>query len=139
MKFPVLLWFALVCLGAGLVALGFFVFRDALQPPPIVFNSLAVEDVTPYSANVVASVTREPLPQGCTNNFQADVRSNGDVPDRLPVPLRTQDSAGRSHYALVLPNLVGQHEIQVRETFFCAGRLRVIETPWVRMDIPDAG
>lgn len=136
MKFPAILSAMIIAVAMGLVALGFVAFRSILAPPPITFDSVAVEDVTPYSARVVAVVERAPLPDGCTNGIQADVRKFTEPPTRLPVPLRTQDRSGRSVYALVLPQLYGRYEVQVRETFLCSDRLRVIKTPWVRMDIP---
>lgn len=114
---------------AGIIALGAFFAARASAPPRLVYESVAVKNITPVSAEVL-SETRRRSTEGCTNGIQADLRANGVIA-RLPVPLRAQ-TPGMSSYALVLPNLTaGEYEVKVRESFICRGTVRTVETPWL--------
>lgn len=114
------------------ILIGFLVWR-ATQPPRLTYESLSVRNVTPVSAEVVATTVRRPI-EGCTNGIQADLKAKGVVA-RLPVPLRAQ-TPGRTSYALVLPSLrSGPYEVKVRESFICPGKVQTVESPWIAFEV----
>lgn len=128
---PLHLFSGIAFVGVLMVVVG--ILYRSFQPPQLAYDSLAIRNVTPDRAEVVARTTRRPS-YGCTNGIQADLRAAGIV-TRLPVPLRAQTS-GITSYALVLPSLrPGAYEVKLRESFICRDSFDTVETPWMAMEV----
>lgn len=124
--------------AVGILALGGIYTARALQPPPVIFESIEVVNpsVTDDELLYVKARTLRREVEGCVNGVQIDLKSEIGNILRLPIPAR---EVGRdfSQYAIVIPQgtTPGDYQLMVREVFTCVDGVEAVETPWVPMRV----
>lgn len=135
----------LPALGIGvmtiaIVSVGVVIGINSTKPPRMVWESISVENSPEIGGYlIIKGKQRRADAMGCSNNFQADMRHDGEVEVRLPVPTRALRDDGKVKYDIVLPPdiLDGLYEVRVRESFNCGGRPEPIESPWLKFTVRD--
>lgn len=121
----------------GLFVIGGFMVYRAVQPPPISFEAVSVENSAKAGGTLYVSATVRRADQaGCTNGVQIDARDSIGGTVRYPVPARTIRH-NTSRYAIVVPSgtYPGPYWMKIRETSYCSGGPKIAETPWVPFEV----
>lgn len=139
MKFrpdPLFVLSAAALMGAVTV-IGLVVWRE-VSPAPVKFDAVGVlADVAIPGERfrVVAETHRRPAVE-CTNGVQIEIRDVNGVNTRLPIPAREIEGS-KTTYIIDLPETTvpGQYGVKIRETFFCGGRPKTEESPWIALEV----
>lgn len=124
----------------AVVSVGVIIGLNSTKPPLMTWEAVSVENAPTVGEYLIVSGRQHRNDtSGCSNNFQADMRHDGDTEVRLPVPTRALKDDGEVRYDMVLPPDIepGVYEIRVRESFNCGGGPVPIETPWMVFTVRD--
>jgi hypothetical protein len=125
-------------MATAIISVGVVIGVNSIKPPKMTWEAVSVENSPAIGEYLLVSgKQRRNESSECSNNFQADMRHDGDTEVRLPVPTRALKDDGAVKYDLVLPPdiEVGVYEIRIRETFNCGGGPEPIETPWMTFEV----
>lgn len=140
MKSPNFLTGTLVALALAFAALGYFVFRGLLEPPPVKFSSIEIlnSPVRPPEKLFVVAETERRDESDCTNGVQVDTRNESGSILRLPVPAR-EVHGSFSRYSIVIPEetVAGKYDLKIRETSYCGGPPKIVESPWLAFEVAE--
>ena len=129
----------LPAIGVGMMAMavvsvGIAVGISSTRPPPMKWESMSVANSPTVGEFLIVRGKQNRLKvDGCSNTFQADMRHDGKLEVRLPVPTRSLSDNGAVEYDLVLPPDLrpGPYEVHIRESFNCGRGPVPIDAPWL--------
>lgn len=136
----------LPALGIGVmtvavVSVGVVIGINSTKPPRMVWESISVENSPMVGEYLIIKgrQNRENALSCVSNNFVVDMRHDGDIETRLPVPTRALENDGAVTYDIVLPPNIeaGVYEVRVKETFSCGAGPEPIEAPRMAFEVRD--